>query len=75
MVIHALETALEMDNNASPVSGQWVTRVSEASVKKAKFVLDNLLEQKFALMPPEIQVSNETSIVNAIPDTYIHVSG
>lgn len=62
MIIHSLEQAVEHPMNACcsdeslPTEVQWNATIKEDSVIKAEVITKYIIEQKFALMQPEVQV-------------------
>ena len=52
MIICVLEQAIEITSQDSV----WSYKVDKLSVEKAKIILDYVIEQKFALMEPEIKI-------------------
>ena len=68
MILHSLEQAVEHPMNESCSSGEsstesefeWNATIKETSVMKAEVVTKFIIELKFALMPPEVQVDSTT---------------
>ena len=64
MIIHSLEQVVEHPINASEICSsdeslltvQWNVTFKEDSVIKAEVITKYIIEQKFALMQPEVQV-------------------
>ena len=71
MILHSLEQAVEHPMNESCSSGEsstesefkWNATIKETSVTKAEVVMKFIIEQKFALMQPEVQVVSITNIL------------
>ncbi len=63
MVIHSIQNTLDIDSD-----GEWNAIIDEASVQKAKIILDYIIEVKFALMPPEKKINPpSTSLIIPTP--------
>ena len=58
MVIHCIEQAII---NYSFTEATWKSEIQESSMKQARIVINYIIEQKFALMNPEIIISCYTS--------------
>ena len=67
MILHVLESALCYEGEP------WNTVIPKSAVDKAEHILNYIVDQKFALMHPEIQVKTSTTqcSVPLIPDTYL----
>ena len=67
MILHVLESALCYEGEP------WNTVIPKSAVDKAEHILNYIIDQKFALMHPEIQVKTPTTqcSVPLIPDTYL----
>lgn len=66
MILHSLEQAVELSMNDSCSSGEeseWNAVVAATSVKRAEEVMKFIIEQKFAMMLPEVQVGTDTNIL------------
>ena len=66
MILHSLEQAVELSMNDSCSSGEeseWNAVVAATSVKRAEEVMKFIIEQKFAMMQPEVQVGADTNIL------------
>ena len=61
MVIHSIESALE---SVSYEDSQWRSQISVDSLETAKVIMDYIIDQKFALMLPEVKVHSTSSAVN-----------
>jgi hypothetical protein len=59
MVIHALEQAI---SHAMLGETTWSDKIDEITISKAKNVLDYLIDEKFALMKPEIKIVEDADI-------------
>ncbi len=62
MIIHCLEQSVDLVMTQS--SREWESEINESSVSKATVVMDYIIEQKFALMKPEIV--NEIAISTGV---------
>ena len=66
MILHSLEQAIEQPMNESCSSGEssteseWNAIITETLVMKAEMVMKLIIEQKFAMMQPEVQVGSIT---------------
>lgn len=59
MVIHSIEEAI-----TSSEDRYWSPTIKECSLQKAKTVMDYIIKQKFALMPPEVKITESDSLPN-----------
>ena len=73
MVIHSLEQAVTVPMPSNDVQSEnsqgpeWTSIIESTSVMKAKTIMKYIIEQKFALMQPEIRIPTETeSILESI---------
>ena len=73
MILHCLEEAVEHPMNESEPSDEesnWYPVITETSVIKAEMIMKFIVEQKFALMQPEVQVGS-TSDKNMLTDSTV----
>ena len=61
MILHCLEQAVEYPMNENEeMESEWNAIIREASVTKAEVIMTFIIEQKFAMMQPEIQIGSIT---------------
>lgn len=70
MIIHCLQQALIITATDSP----WTLTISKKSVEEAKTVLEYVIEQKFALMQPEIKIDVMNSGSEILDESPKHLS-
>ena len=76
MVLHSLETGIATVANLDEPANEWNTTVTNEHVQQATEIMNYLIDQKFALMPPEIKVpaaalSDQATDKTKVDDIYL----
>ena len=66
MVVHSIEQAIRQ---ISSPTMEWNSTIDEGSLTTAKIIMDYIIEQKFALMLPEVKVSSTVQGLSMQVDT------